>query len=225
MLEERLVEAGVTVARTSGDLVRYHDKMMIVDRQELYVLAFNFTYLDMEHSRSFGVVTKSSALVREAVKLFEADTQRLEYAAGLAALVVSPLNARKELSAFIEGAGEELLIYDVEIDDAGMIGRLERRAAAGVEVRIIGRIGGRTERLTARELTAFRLHTRTIVRDRTDAFVGSQSLRELELDRRRELGIVFRDAEAVGRLVQVFEEDWTSATAAPPDTAELTGHA
>jgi hypothetical protein len=39
---------------------------MIIDRRELYVLAFKFTYLDIEHSRSFGLVTTNPELVEEA---------------------------------------------------------------------------------------------------------------------------------------------------------------
>ena len=42
-LEMRLLAEGVTVARTANDLARYHGKMMIIDRRELYLLAFNFT--------------------------------------------------------------------------------------------------------------------------------------------------------------------------------------
>ena len=34
-LEMRLLAAGVTVARTSDDLLRYHGKMMIMDHHEL----------------------------------------------------------------------------------------------------------------------------------------------------------------------------------------------
>src|SRR5579862_9867807 len=82
-LELRLLGAGVTVARTADDLIRYHGKMLMVDRRELYLLAFNFTYIDMEHSRSFGVVCRRKEIVREAVKLFEADTRRKNYRAGL----------------------------------------------------------------------------------------------------------------------------------------------
>ena len=70
-LEMRLLAAGVTVARTADDLARYHGKMLIVDRTELIVLTFNFTSLDIEHSRSFGATTRNPALVREAVKLFD----------------------------------------------------------------------------------------------------------------------------------------------------------
>ena len=53
----RLLEAGVTVSRTADDLPRYHGKMMIVD-DVLYVFGFNYTKLDIEKSRSFGIVTR-----------------------------------------------------------------------------------------------------------------------------------------------------------------------
>jgi cardiolipin synthase len=69
-------------------LARYHDKFMIVDRRELYVLAFNFTYLDIEHSRSCGVITKNPRLDQEAVKLFEADITRQPYMTSIANFVV-----------------------------------------------------------------------------------------------------------------------------------------
>ena len=49
--------------------------------------------------------------------------------------------------------------------------------------------------------------TRTIIRDR-QAFVGSQSLRAEELDSRRELGLIVKDARAVKALIETFESDW-----------------
>jgi cardiolipin synthase len=105
-LEQRLLEAGVTVARTAGDLSRYHNKLMIIDRRVLFLLAFNFTSMDIDHSRSFGIVTEEGGFVREAVKLFEADTTRQPYTAGVDTFVVSPVNARKQLAEFIEKAQE-----------------------------------------------------------------------------------------------------------------------
>ena len=70
-LEMELLEAGITVSRTADDLVRYHGKMVIVDHKILHVYGFNFTALDMERSRSFGIVTKNEKLVAEAAKLFK----------------------------------------------------------------------------------------------------------------------------------------------------------
>jgi len=40
-LELRLLALGVTVARTADDLVRYHDKLVVIDRATAYVLGFN----------------------------------------------------------------------------------------------------------------------------------------------------------------------------------------
>src|SRR5688572_28789560 len=51
-LELRLLEAGVTVSGTADDLVRYHSKMMVIDRDTLYLRGFNYTSLDLK-SRSF----------------------------------------------------------------------------------------------------------------------------------------------------------------------------
>src|SRR5436190_21765344 len=42
-LEVRLLDAGLTVTRTAGDLLRYHGKMMIVDQRVLHLYGFNFT--------------------------------------------------------------------------------------------------------------------------------------------------------------------------------------
>jgi hypothetical protein len=53
-----------------------------------------------------------------------------------------------------------------------------------------------------------RFHTRAIFRDRREAFLGSQSLREPDLDKRRELGMIVRDRDTVHSLVKVFESDW-----------------
>lgn len=207
-LEMRLLAAGITVARTADDLIRYHDKFLIIDRRELFLLSFNFTYLDIDHSRCFGIVTTNPKLVAEAVKLFEADTKRQPYVAGLPAFIVSPVNARKQLTAFLKGAKKELLIYDPEISDPAILRVLDSRAQAGVNIKVVGRVSRASSRLDVRKLSIMRLHTRTIVRDGSQAFIGSQSLREMELGSRREVGIIFRDKKIVGTLARIFHEDW-----------------
>jgi len=207
-LEMRLLEAGVTVSRTADDLARYHDKLLIIDRRVLYVLSYNFTHLDIDHSRGFGIVTRKRNLVQEALKLLRADNNRRPYRAGLDAFVVSPVNARKQLLALIGRAKKELLLYDPKIADAEMVRALHERAKKGVEVRIIGSVGRKSPHLKVRPLGGFRLHTRTIVRDRREVFVGSQSLRKAELDSRREVGVIVRDSKVVSGVVNTFEADW-----------------
>jgi cardiolipin synthase A/B len=210
-LELRLLGAGVTVARTADDLVRYHAKYMLIDGRELYLLAFNWTHLDIERSRSFGIVTRSRPLVKEAARLFEADFGRRPYEPGSGNLVVSPVNARRLLTGLLKGAKKELAIYDPKISDTAMLGLLEERSRAGVKIQILGRITRRIPGIQVNKLTPLRLHTRTIIRDGNMAFVGSQSLRALELDARREVGAIFREPDVVKRLLQTFTDDWSRA--------------
>lgn len=207
-LEMRLLAAGVTVARTADDLVRYHAKYLIIDRRVLFVLAFNFTRLDAEQSRSFGIVTTHRKTVQEAAKLFDADMRRQSYEAGLDSLVVSPANARQQLAEFIQHARKQLLIYDPKIADPSMIRLLEERAKAGVEIKIIGRLTRPSSLLQARKLPRMRFHARTMVRDGRRLFIGSQSLRGMELDKRREVGLLFQDAKTAKRLIETFQSDW-----------------
>ena len=67
-----------------------------------------------------------------------------------------------------------------------------------------------------------RLHTRTIIRDGSQAFIGSQSLREMELGSRREVGIIFRDKKIVGTLARIFRDDWDAIERAGAQPAQET---
>lgn len=209
-LEMRLLAAGVTVARTADDLVRYHGKLMIIDGRELYLLGFNFTSLDIERSRSFGVITSDSQIVTEARNLFDADSRRLPYTPGLDTFLVSPVNARKRLAAFIRGAKKELLIYDPAVTDPAMGRLLAARSGEGVATRVLGRLSRRVSGIEAMGLS-MRLHARMIIRDREHVFLGSQSLRTAELDARREVGLIFHDPQIGARLCEIFEDDWNES--------------
>jgi phosphatidylserine/phosphatidylglycerophosphate/cardiolipin synthase-like enzyme len=221
-LESKLLAAGVTVTRTADDLLRYHGKMLIAD-DELFVLGFNYTRLDIDKSRSFGIVTKEPGLVKEATALFEADCTRQAYTPNHDRLVVSPESSRKILKEFIAGAEKQLLIYDAKISDRAMIGLLCERVKAGVDVRVLGKVA-KGQAIENRRMNSLRLHVRAMVRDGSTTFVGSQSLRKLELDGRREIGLIVNNPAVAKRLQEVFEADWQSTLpkgeAAKPAAAE-----
>ncbi len=219
-LETRLLAAGVTVARTADDLVRYHAKYMIVDHRELFLLAFNFTYLDIEQSRSFGLITTNKSAVEEASKLFEMDMKRQPYSAALDWLVVSPANARRQLAEFIKAAKKQLHIYDPCVSDPAMLRVIDERVKAGVEVKILGHSTRHSDVIQVCKLHSMRLHTRMMLRDGTHAFMGSQSLRTVELDRRREVGMIFDDKEVLKSLLNTFQEDWKTAETAKLNKGE-----
>jgi len=210
-LEQRLLEAGVTVSRTADDLIRYHGKYAIIDGSALWVLGFNTTRLDVFGSRSFGVIITEPKLVKEATALFDADTNKDPFKSKVADLVVSPENARDRLGALIKSAKKTLAIYDPKISDGPMLRLLLGRAKDGVDVRVLGKVTLRGKGLRAAKLDKLRLHVRAIVRDGQEVFIGSQSLRGLELDRRREVGVIVRNRALAKQVLATFEADWEEA--------------
>ena len=209
-LESRLLKCGATLSRTNDDMVRYHGKVMIVDNKRAMVLGFNFTTLDIKKSRSLGLITVNPKIVSALTKVIEADHNRVPPIITSERLVVSPENARAQLSKFVKGARRELLIYDAGLTDDRIIALLMQRVAAGVKVKILGSLEQKWKDtgFKVKSLRGLRLHVRAIVRDRKAAFVGSQSLRKLELDKRREVGMITKDRRAVSQIAGVFDSDW-----------------
>ena len=208
-LEQRMLKAGVTVCRTNDDLVRYHGKVLTIDGQRAYILGFNYTGQDIR-SRSFGVQVRSRRIVKEILRLFESDANRTEFKPLVRDLVVSPENARRRLERFLSRARTSLDIYDPQASDDQMLALLQRKAERGVKIRILGCLEKKWQNVgfEARGFPGKRLHVRAIVRDGRRAFVGSQSLRKLELDDRREVGLIIRERAIVQSIAKTFKRDW-----------------
>jgi phosphatidylserine/phosphatidylglycerophosphate/cardiolipin synthase-like enzyme len=151
--------------------------------------------------------------VTEAMRLFEADFTRQSYTPTHPRFVVSPENSRTVLTNFVTGARKQLLIYDQQVSDNLVQRVLLDRVKAGVEIRIIGELEKNLPGIKIRKLADMRLHVRAIVRDGTNAFVGSQSLRKLELDGRREIGVIVNDKRIARKIAAVFEADWRASAA------------
>jgi phosphatidylserine/phosphatidylglycerophosphate/cardiolipin synthase-like enzyme len=218
--EQRMLEAGVTVTRTGDEFVRYHGKYMIVD-DTLHLFAFNLTTADTVKSRSFGVWTRDKSAVRESLSLFQADCSRQPFTPGKRSpLVVSPETAREKLTAFIKGARRQVLVYDVNIQDPESTKLLKQLAADGVDVRVLGKFKGAGDTIGVRPLKPLRLHARTIIRDGSRAFVGSQSLRRPELNQRREVGVIITNVAVARKLRDIFEADWLDSAASKEEKKE-----
>ena len=210
-LESRLLKAGVTLSRTADDMVRYHGKLLVVDKRQAFVLGFNYTRQDIEKSRSLGLVTRNPKIVRDLMKVIEADHNRTDLEITSTRVVVSPENARQRLMDFVRRARRELLIYDMNISDDEMIALLKKQAESGIRIKVLGNVEKKwLDELAwkVRPFKTMKLHVRCMVRDRTAAFVGSQSLRKLELDNRREVGLITKDPRAISRIAVVFTADW-----------------
>ena len=207
-LELRCLAAGIIVARTSDDLIRYHGKYILIDRRVLYVLSFNFTHLDIDHSRGFGIVTTRANWVREAARLFRADCTPDEVRA-------EDRDVRRQPGELPEGARHvpetrEEAVADLRPQDLRQ-GDARHAAGAGESGRRDQdhRLGGRARPVRrAKAGRAATAHAHDHPRSAPGVHRQPEPARTEELDSRRELGLIVQDAKAVKKLVETFESDW-----------------
>jgi phosphatidylserine/phosphatidylglycerophosphate/cardiolipin synthase-like enzyme len=114
------------------------------------------------------------------------------------------------LTEFIGGAKKRLLMYEMKISDRDFVKLLNKKISEGVEVRILARASTKGGSIPVRRMNQ-RLHLRAIMRDGEHGFIGSQSLRKLELEARREIGVIFKHKQTVKEMEAVFEKDWKSS--------------
>jgi phosphatidylserine/phosphatidylglycerophosphate/cardiolipin synthase-like enzyme len=144
--------------------------------------------------------------------LYEADSTRQPFTPDCEdEFIVSPECSRVALTRFIKSAETQLLIYDEKLTDRMTLRLLQSKIKDGVDVRVIGKAGKGAD-IPSAKLKDRRLHVRAIVVDGKEAFVGSQSLRALELDGRREIGLICRAPAVAKRIAQIFELDWAKST-------------
>jgi phosphatidylserine/phosphatidylglycerophosphate/cardiolipin synthase-like enzyme len=94
---------------------------------------------------------------------------------------------------------------------------LKKKVEDGVDVRILGAVGRAGGGLRREKIPDLRVHVRALLRDDRELFIGSQGLRAIELDRRRELGLVLRERTTIKRFRDVFEADWKASGAKDDD--------
>ncbi|HEX8997707.1 MAG TPA: phospholipase D-like domain-containing protein [Ktedonobacterales bacterium] len=229
---QELQAAGVKAVGSNPAFHYTHEKAIIVDGATLLILTANLTKSGLggssyANNREYGVIDTTPEDVREASTIFQADWQRQTPTLSDPNLVVSPVNARARLQAFINSARTSLVVEDEEMYDPRSEDALLAAARRGVQVDIVlpqpsGSSGGAdvdVARLLAggvhvRYIAIVYMHAKMMVADGQRAFVGSENFSANSLDDNRELGILIADPAAITTLTQTFQQDWTSAQAA-----------
>jgi phosphatidylserine/phosphatidylglycerophosphate/cardiolipin synthase-like enzyme len=222
-----LQAAGVH-AQASNPAFHYtHEKTIVIDNATLLVLTANLTKSGLGGSsyaqnREYGVVDTSPEDVHEAADIFQADWQRVTPTLSDPHLVVSPVNARARLTAFIAAAHTSLIIQDEEMYDSQIEAALVAAAQRGVNVQVElpqptgSASGGDVARLTqggvhVRYVSTIYIHAKMMVADGALGFVGSENFSANSLDDNRELGLLIADPGAIATLTATFQHDWSTA--------------
>lgn len=219
---DNLMAADIPVRWSNPRFLLTHEKCMLVDGAEAFIMTTNFTRSAFRSNREFDIVDRERRDVAAVRALFLADWNRRSFVPRDADLPTSPVNARPILNALISSARHSLDIYAEEMQDPATELTIAAAARRGVQVRVIlpapsghdtgapgiaaiAAAGARVHRLPQSYLY---VHAKAIVVDGTRAFVGSENFSAASLDANRELGVIVKNRPAIRRLERAFAADW-----------------
>ncbi len=217
-LSEELSKVGieVRVPRARKEKIkRYHYKIMTIDNGLSLILTFNPTQKNLHYARDFGLLIRDPEIATELSRLFDADWSGEVFKPGDLPLVISPHNSREKMLALLASAERTIRILDAKVQDQQAIGLLLRKASVGCSIKIISNDTSYNDVVPnyhVRKLARYKLHAKCIVVDGTRFFIGSQNIRPVSMDRRREVGIIVEDDAMARKIERVFDEDWENAT-------------
>jgi phosphatidylserine/phosphatidylglycerophosphate/cardiolipin synthase-like enzyme len=197
------------------ELKRYHYKILTIDDTECLILTFNPTQKNLHYARDFGVLLRDTEITSELNRLFDADWDGNVFKPTDLPLVISAYNSRPKLLKLLKSAVRSIRIMDAKLNDEEMVVILLQKAASGCDVKVIGRdmhFDKIVANFQARRMARYKLHAKCIVVDGSTFFIGSQNLRRVSLEERREVGIIIGDEPMARRIERVFDEDWENAT-------------
>lgn len=210
------VDIEVRVPRARKEKIkRYHYKIMTIDNELSLILTFNPTQKNLHYARDFGLLIRDPEITTELSRLFDADWSGEVFKPDDLPLVISPHNSREKMLELLASAEKSICILDAKVQDQEAIGLLLRKASAGCSIKIISNDVSYDEVVPnyhVRKLARYKLHAKCIVVDGIRFFIGSQNIRPVSMDRRREVGIIVEDDAMARKIERVFDEDWENAT-------------
>lgn len=227
----QLVEAGVSVLDSNPAFDLTHEKSMVVDEEQAFVMSLNWQTRNVSETRDYAIVTRHPKEVAEIIECFDADWKRTKFVPPPdSALIWCNSNGRERFAHFIDGAKHSLWLQNERYQDAVIIERVVRAAGRGVKVHIVARpphtlkaakliegVGGLRIMCDVgckvHKLKGMRLHGKMMLADGARAIIGSVNLAPGSFDARRELAIEVDDKYVIGPLERVAKHDWDHSEA------------
>jgi phosphatidylserine/phosphatidylglycerophosphate/cardiolipin synthase-like enzyme len=217
-----LQNGGVDVVWAPPGFTYTHEKAVIIDGTQLWILTNNGTYSGRTSNREYMVADNDAADVAEAEAIFEADFANHNLTPS-GKLLASPDNMRAGLDSLIGSATSTLDFEVEEFYDTGIAAAFCSATARGVKVRgVVADLGqSHTDTpyptlagcgVTFVQLDTPYVHAKAIVADGVRAYVGSANFSSTSLDHNRELGGIFTDATAVKSVATTVAGDIASGS-------------
>jgi phosphatidylserine/phosphatidylglycerophosphate/cardiolipin synthase-like enzyme len=218
-----LKNAGIDVRYAPATFTYTHEKCVILDGTEAWIMTMNTTDSSPKDNREYLAIDTDAGDVAEAESIFAADMDA-KAITPTGKLVVAPTNAKDRLLALINGATKTIDIEAETFSDDQLAAAIIARANAGVKVRIV--MSDETPTAAQSQSVAqFKaakvaivsratptIHAKTIVVDGTLAYVGSENFTYNSLVNNRELGVILSATAEIAKITAAINTDFTGAT-------------
>ena len=227
---ELFKKAKVPIKDTNPKYPITHEKSMVVDGRQAFIMSLNWAPKYFGMTRDYGLVTNDPEEVAEVAGCFEADWNRTDFTPpSVSNLIWSVGRSRQEVIDFISGAEKSLFIQHEKYVDTPVIEALvHAKMKRGVKVhamalpvhslrefyRLDGIAGLRLLEdlgINVHKLHGTHLHAKLILADKSRALLSSFNIYPKCFNERRELGIRFNDPLLIKRLVEIFKNDWENS--------------
>lgn len=217
-----LAAAGIQVHWAPSRFQLTHEKCVIIDAREAWIMTMNATTSSPSSNREYLAVDHEPVDVRDAEMIFEADFADRDVPSYAGPLLVSPLNVQARLFDLLTHATSSIDLEGEELSDTNVVNALVGAHGRGVVVRVLLEGGSLTSAQQAavtnltnagipvRQLTTPDIHAKAIVVDGALAYVGSINFTSASITRNRELGIVTDDAAAVMTVSTTIAADFAA---------------
>ncbi len=219
----QLSNAGVPVHWAPSGFNYTHEKCVIVDGQQAWIMTMNAAYSSPRDNREYLAIDRDPADIAEADSINQADFNG-QTATVSGKLLVAPVNARPQLKALIDNAKQTLDMEAEELSDYVLVGALDAAADRGVQVHIVIATGS-TSTAQAKAVQNLKshgvklvaldkpyVHAKSLVADAARAYVGSENFTQNSLTQNRELGVIFTTPSEVQKVLTATHGDFANGT-------------
>lgn len=211
----------IPVKWTNTAFALTHEKAMVIDNSEAFILSQNLTTSAFSKNREYDIFDTNAQDVKEIRNMFIADWGRTTFSPTDENLVISPVTSRDRLTALIQNANKNIALEIEDINDTRIVDLLAEKAKI-MPVEIItptfSQVASNKKALEELQQAGAKvkmvsspyIHAKLLIVDNAKAYVGSVNFSSQSMDENRELGIVIAQPDVVRQLCQDFADDWTS---------------
>lgn len=219
---QQLQQAHIAFSWTDPAFALTHEKAIVIDDSEVFILSQNLTTSAFEKNREYDVLDTNTTDVNAVRNMFIADWERQSFTPTDSHLLVSPNTSRGMLTELIQSATQSISIEMEDINDSSIVQLLSQKAKT-LPVELIvptasQESGNRasvdalaSSGVSVKALSSPYIHAKLLLIDGKVAYVGSINFSTQSMDENRELGIVLTDPNEIQKLQTTFTTDWGSA--------------